>query len=155
MRYMKRRHINVSAATAAPAHIVYSFLIYGTTWPNWSPIDSFELEREGTPPPEGVGAIRVFRRGRTTGRDEIIELVPERKLAYASRSGVPVRDYVGEITLDATPKGGTEIAWHSSFFAKAPGSGWILQRALTSFLDKCVHGLADASDQALARRTAR
>jgi hypothetical protein len=59
-----------------------------------------------------------------------------------------VRDYVGEITLAPAPEGGTTITWHSSFYAKTPGSGWIVERALTKFLDQCVHGLATASDTA-------
>jgi len=87
-----RRRIEVSATSVAPPSAVYALLIEGTTWPDWSPIESFELERPGGGAPEGVGAIRVFRRGRTTGRDQVLELVPDRRLRYASLSGLPVRD---------------------------------------------------------------
>jgi hypothetical protein len=139
---MRRRHINVSAVTPAAADTVYRLLADGATWPQWSPIDSVELERAGSPPPEGVGAIRVLRQGRTTGRDEILELVPNRRLAYATRSGVPVVDYVGEVDLEPSPDGGTVIRWHSSFVPKVWGTGWIVQRAIGRFLDRCVRGLA-------------
>ena len=40
-----------------------------------------------------ISAIRVFRRGRTTGREQVLVLVPKRWLRYASLSGLPVRDY--------------------------------------------------------------
>ena len=114
----------------------------GSTWPRWSPIDSFELERPGDPPPEGVGAIRVFRRGRTTGRDLVVELVPNRRLRYASLSGLPLRDYVGEVDLEATPAGGTTIRWHSSFFPKVIGTGWLFEHGIRSFLGRSAQGLA-------------
>lgn len=91
----------------------------------------------------GVGAIRVNRRGRTTGRDQILELVPGRRFTYASISGLPVRDYVGEVDLSPAPGGGTAIRRHSAFFPKVPGSGLLLQRGIRKFLDDCVSGLAD------------
>jgi uncharacterized protein YndB with AHSA1/START domain len=140
---MRLRHINVTTQTPAPAETVYRLLSDGSSWPAWSPIDSFELERPGDPLPEGVGAIRVFRKGRTTGRDQILELVPDRRISYATLSGVPTRNYVGEVDLESEQEGWTAIHWHSSFVAKVPGTGWILERALRRFLEQCAHGLAD------------
>src|SRR5262249_49102526 len=109
----------------------------------WAPVESFELERPGDPPPEGVGAIRVLRRGRTTGRDEILEFVPKRRIAYRSLSGVPVRDYVGEIDLEPAPAGGTGVRWQANFLPKWPGSGWLMESGIRRFLDRCAHGVAD------------
>ena len=37
--------IEKTATTSAGADIVYALLRDGDTWPEWSPIDSFELER--------------------------------------------------------------------------------------------------------------
>jgi hypothetical protein len=140
---VKRREISVHAVTAAGADVVYELLADHTTWPAWSSIESVELERPGDPPPEGVGAIRVNRRGRVTGRDQILELVPGRRLKYASLSGLPTRDYIGEVELSPAPGGGTAIHWHSSFLPKTPGTGWILERGIRKFLDECVSGLAE------------
>ena len=140
---MKKRHINVEAVTPAPPEIVYGLLADGSTWPLWSAIDSVELETPGDPPPEGIGAIRVNRRGRTTGRDQILELVPNRRLSYATLSGLPIRDYVGEVDLAPAPGGGTTIYWHSSFFPKPRGTGWIMQAGLRRFLTQTANGLAE------------
>jgi Polyketide cyclase / dehydrase and lipid transport len=139
---MRRRRIEVSATSVAPPSAVYALLIEGTTWTDWSPIESFELERPGEGAPEGVGAIRVFRRGRTTGRDQVLELVPDRRLRYASLSGLPVRDYVGEVELEPVP-GGTHIRWQSSFFPAVRGTGWFVERGIRRFLAGCVRGLAE------------
>ena len=140
---MRRLDIHVTAHTPATAAVVYALLAEGASWPSWSPIDSVELETPGDPPPEGIGAIRVNRRGRTTGRDQILELVPNRRIAYATLSGLPIRDYVGEVDLEASPGAGTAIHWHSSFSPKFPGMGWLMQRGLRRFLGRCVSGLAE------------
>jgi Polyketide cyclase / dehydrase and lipid transport len=154
---MRHRHINVRARTEANPATVYSLLTYGPGWPTWSPIESFELEAVGDPPPEGPGAIRVFRRGRTTGRDQVTGLVPDEQFSYRSLSGLPVRDDAGELTLVAEPAGGTIIYWHSSFFAKAPGIGWLIERSIRTFLQQCVDGLAEhageVAESPIARRT--
>lgn len=139
---MRERHVHVAATTSAPPQAVFGLLADGSTWPVWAPIDGLELERPGDPPPEGVGAIRVLHRGRTTGRDEILELVPARRFRYRSLSGLPVRDYVGEVELEPTADGGTSIRWHSSFVPKVPGTGALLERGITRFLDGCARGLA-------------
>ena len=139
---MKLREIQVHATSATSPERVYSLLVDGQTWPEWAPIDAFTLERPGDTAPEGVGAIRVLRRGRVTGRDEILELVPNRRLRYATLSGLPVRDYVGQVDLEPAPDGGTAIHWHSSFFPEKRGMGWILELGIKRFLAQCASGRA-------------
>jgi uncharacterized protein YndB with AHSA1/START domain len=142
------RRIQVTATTSATAPEVFALLTDSSTWPRWSPIESVELEREGDPPPEGVGAIRRNRRGRVTGRDQIVEIVDGRRFAYTSLSGLPVRDYHAAVELHAE-SGGTRIDWTASFSPKIPGTGLILERGLRRFLQDCVDGLAreSASDR--------
>jgi uncharacterized protein YndB with AHSA1/START domain len=143
---MRRRHIEVTQHSEAAPASLFALLIDGETWPRWSPIEAFELERAGDPPPEGVGAIRVFRRGRTTGRDEIVEVVPDRRLSYRSLSGLPVRDYRAHVDLE--PDGdGTAIRWEAWFAPKMVGAGWLLERGLRRFLERCTRGLAEHAEQ--------
>jgi len=140
---MKRRTVRVTAESPAAPEVVYGLLADGATWPAWSPIETFELERAGDPPPEGPGAVRVFTRGRTTGHDTVLEVEPGHRLQYASHSGLPVRDYVGEIVLDRTRDGGTVIDWHSSFSTTSPpGTGWLVEKGIAKFLGQCARGLA-------------
>ena len=143
---MGRRHIEVSKHSPARPDTVFALLVDGDTWPSWSPIESFELERAGDPPPEGVGAIRVFRRGRTTGRDQIVEIVPGRRFGYVSLAGLPVRDYRAHVDLEPD-RDGTTIRWQASFAPTVPGTGRLLERGLRRFLDQCAQGLADRSAQ--------
>jgi hypothetical protein len=143
---MGQRRIEVTKRSAAAPDAVFALLVDGNTWPSWSPIESFELERPGDPPPEGVGAIRVFRRARTTGRDRIVEIVPGRRFGYQSLSGLPVRDYRAHVDLE--PDGdGTRIRWKASFVPRWVGTGWLLERGLRRFIDQCAQGLAEHSAQ--------
>jgi hypothetical protein len=144
---MGRRQVDVEAVSSADPATIYALLVDGSTWPRWSPIESFELERPGDPPPEGVGAIRVLRLGRTTGRDEILELVPNQRFRYTSLSGVPVRDYVGTVDLEPRGDGTTRIHWYSSFDPKVFGSGAIVERSIRRFLQRCASGLAEYTSQ--------
>jgi uncharacterized protein YndB with AHSA1/START domain len=133
--------IEATARSRAGADAVYELLTAGATWPSWSGHDSFELEREGDEAPEGVGAIRVFRRGRIASRERVVEAVPGRRLSYELLSGMPLRDY--RATVDLTPDGdGTLISWRSQFTPKVPGTGRIYRRFLQVFIERAAKGLA-------------
>jgi hypothetical protein len=146
---MARQRIHEQATTAADPDTVYAMLADGPSWPEWSPIDAYELERPGNGEPEGVGAVRVLRNGRVTGRDTIAELVPGRRFAYTHVSSLPVRDYRGEVDLEPGPDG-TVIHWRASFEPTIPLTGAFLRRALSRFLRQMTDGLAAGA----ARRAA-
>jgi hypothetical protein len=133
--------IDVSAQSSADADTVYALVESGATWPTWTGLGSFELERPGEGAVEGVGAIRVFRTWPFTSREEIVERVPGRRLSYVLLSGMPLRDYRADI--DLTPNAdGTAIRWHSTFDATVPGTGWFWRWFLGRFIRDCANGLA-------------
>jgi hypothetical protein len=135
------QRIDVRGHSAAEPPAVYALLRDGSSWPDWSRIEVFELERPGTPEPESVGAIRRLRTGRYTMRERIVELIPDRRFSYALLSGLAIRDY--RVDIDLTPAGaGTDIHWHAEFRAKVPGTGWIYRRALHRITEGFVSGLA-------------
>jgi Polyketide cyclase / dehydrase and lipid transport len=138
---VRRYVIEKSARSSGEPSEVYRLLRDGTTWPDWTAIDTFELEREGDGEPEGVGAVRVFVNGRIRGRDEIIGYVPDRQFRYNHLDGLPVRDY--RAVIDLVPlESGTDITWTVSFGPKYYGTGWVVHRALDRFIANCVEGLA-------------
>jgi hypothetical protein len=151
---MARQRIEHRATTTADPATVYALLRAGATWPEWSPIDTFELERPGAGEPEGVGAVRVLRSGRVTGRDTIAELVPDRRFSYTHASSLPVKNYRGDVDLEPAA-GGTRIRWVVGFDPAIPGTGALMRRGLDGFIASLVTGLADrATADATARRTA-
>jgi hypothetical protein len=88
-----------------------------------------------------VGAVRIFRRGRITGHDEILGLTRDRVFSYGHRSELPVRDYRGDVELRPAG-GGTVIHWRVSFSPTLAGTGWLLRRGLTRFISQAASGLA-------------
>ena len=67
-----------------------------------TPLRKSELEREGEPAPNGVGAIRVLRAVGPPLREEVIAYEPPSRFSYKLLSGLPVRDHVG--TVELTPE---------------------------------------------------
>jgi polyketide cyclase/dehydrase/lipid transport protein len=144
--YHMVQKVDVTARSQALPEQVYALVRDGSSWPEWSTLDSFELERPGETEREGLGAIRVFRTKRfpkaVVSREEIVELVPNRRLGYALLSGLAVRDYRAYVDLE--PDGeGTRIRWHSTFRPVVPGTGWLYRRALQRIMAECARGLAD------------
>ena len=57
------------------------------------------LDREGTPAPNGVGAIRRLEAVGPPIVEEIIDYQRPSRYAYKMLSGAPVRDHVGTVEL--------------------------------------------------------
>jgi uncharacterized protein YndB with AHSA1/START domain len=130
-------------ADADPA-TVFRLLADGSTWPDWSPLGSFQLLEAGDGSPEGVGAVRLFTTGRIRSRERVVESRPDEVFSYVLEKGLAVRDYRAVITL--TPSGpGTTVHWCSTFRAKVPGTGGIYRRQLGKFIKETVDGLATAA----------
>ncbi|WP_121162530.1 SRPBCC family protein [Micromonospora pisi] len=156
---MRRYEIDVHAVSRGSAQTVYELLRAGETWPTWSGLGSFTLEQPSPMPDrdgvaasgvgadQAVGAIRLFRTGPLRSREQIVELVPGRRLSYVLLSGLPLRDYRADVDLTPT-SGGTEIRWRSTFAAKVPGTGWFYRWFLGRFLDQTVRGLAGYAGRA-------
>nr|WP_042177723.1 SRPBCC family protein [Kibdelosporangium sp. MJ126-NF4]CEL12698.1 hypothetical protein [Kibdelosporangium sp. MJ126-NF4]CTQ93562.1 hypothetical protein [Kibdelosporangium sp. MJ126-NF4] len=126
---MAKQEFEVTVHSAAPPGAVYALLRDGSTWPDWSTLEKFVLEKPGSPEPESVGAIRNFFTGRYKMREQIAELVPDKRFSYTLLSGLALKDYRADV--DLTPSGdGTDIRWHTSFRPKVPGMGGIYRRTL-------------------------
>jgi hypothetical protein len=142
---------DLTVHAAAPPDVVFAVLADATRWHEWAGvmIATSEWEREGDPPPGGVGAIRRLGRAPVYGREQIVEYDPPVHLAYTIVSGIPVRGYHADIDLrvDAT---GTTIRWSGAFEPKVPGTGALLARVLRHV----VLGYARGAAAEAARRVA-
>jgi uncharacterized protein YndB with AHSA1/START domain len=140
--------IDLTARSAAPVERVWALLADARGWPEWSPFDAAELEREGSPPPDGVGAIRRLTYGKNVSRECIVAFEPPHWLAYQLLAGLPVRDYRADVTLQRTPDGGTAIRWQAQFEPLVPGIGWLVRRRLEPFLSDVAQRLARRAETA-------
>jgi len=142
---MRTYVIDRSATSTADADTIFALLADGATWPEWSPLGSFQLLEPGDGVPEGVGALRLFTTGLSTSRERVVEREPGRRLVYELEAGLPLRDYRAEVSLEPSADGGTVIRWCSTFSAKIPGTGRLFQRQLGNFIGRTVDGLAAAT----------
>ncbi|EPH41336.1 SRPBCC family protein [Streptomyces aurantiacus] len=138
----------VTSHSPAKPEAVFTVLLRAATWPSWSPIDSAEIEGGGDPDlPQEVGDVRVFRTGRATARENIVELLADRRFGYENAGG-PFRSYRGTVELAETPQGGTDITWSATFEPKLPLSGPFWRWYLTRFMQRMADGLAAYADTA-------
>jgi len=125
--------ISATAHSEADAATVFGVLRDAPNWPRWSMFDAVEFDRPGRDEPHGVGSIRTFITRVSRATEEVVELVPNRRLAYVLLAGFPFRDYqaVVEIEPEIT---GSRVTWSCSFYPKYFGTGWfwsmIMRRTL-------------------------
>lgn len=106
--------------------------------------------RPGAAGPYDVGSVGLLRSGRRVMREEVVEIVPDRRISYTLLAGLPLRGYRADFDLTPTSEG-TEVRWHASFDAP-PGLGWIYVWALRRFTGRLLDGLSQRlRDRALIR----
>jgi hypothetical protein len=132
-----------TVSSSATRESVFAVLADATRWREWagSMITVSEWEREGDPPPGGVGAVRRLGRPPAFAREQILEYDPPRHLAYTIVSGLPVRGYHADIDLLAATGGGTTIRWSGAFEPKIPGTGALF----AAVLERIVRGYASSA----------
>jgi len=144
---MKSIEVQAIGDTTADAGAVYTLLKDSSTYPAWSRIGSFEAVRPGRGGPHEAGARRIFHTGPIRAYEEIVELVPNRRLSYVLLSGLPLRDYKSDVDLEPLAGGGTRVRWHSTFRAKIPGTGWFWRAFMSRVLADMVTGVCEAARQ--------
>jgi uncharacterized protein YndB with AHSA1/START domain len=120
---MARRTVVATRHSSATVEQVWSLVSQARTWKDWGAFTVAELEREGDPAPDGVGAIRRFGFPAYTSREEVVAFEPPHHLGYTMLRGLPIAGYRSDVTLAVAPGGGTDIRWESSFDARA-ADGW-------------------------------
>jgi hypothetical protein len=98
--------------------------------PAWVPLPKVTLESQGSPDRNGVGAVRrlVMAPGPPI-RERVTAFERPTRLTYEALSGVPARNYTGDIVL--TPVGsGTRFDWTIAFDPAFPGAQLILRTAI-------------------------
>ena len=144
--------VSAQAQSKAPPSAVFALLRDGASWPEWTIFDAFELVQPGEGGPGGVGEIHVFSTALTRAREEIVELVPDRRLSYILLFGFPIKDYRADVDLSAREDGGTSIAWRAAFNPKYPGTGWFYRLFMTAVLKKIAADLAAGADKRVGRK---
>ncbi len=105
------------------------------------------LDREGSPAPNGVGAIRRLVAIGPPFVEEIIEYQRPTRYAYKMLSGAPTRDHIGTVALREVGTG-TEVSWHLRSELKVPGVDWLMLPVFKKVIDLLLKGGIAASERA-------
>ncbi len=134
---------------AAPPEVVFDVLTDHRRYNEITALRKAELEREGDPAPNGVGAIRVLTVAGPPMREEVLVYERPYRFAYKILSGLPVRDHVG--TVELQPAGsGTEVVYAIKTTPTIPFGG----AATVLVLKQAIKGLLDGVTKESERRAA-
>jgi uncharacterized protein YndB with AHSA1/START domain len=123
---------------SAPPEVVFDVLTNHRGYADISPVRRSELEREGDPAPDGVGAIRVIHTVGPPLREEIVAYERPTRFSYTVLSGAPIRDHIGN--ADLSPEGdGTKIVYAVHMTPTVPVVGaavvFVIKQAVNRLLD--------------------
>lgn len=131
---------------AAPVEIVFEVLTDHRRYSELTPLRRSELEREGEPAPNGVGAIRKLTAVGPPMREEVIAYEAPRRFSYTVLSGLPVRDHVGTVEL-AELNGGTKMVYAVRSQPTIPVVGGVAITVIKQAIKGLIDGVATESER--------
>jgi uncharacterized protein YndB with AHSA1/START domain len=134
---------------AAPPETVFDVLTDHRRYPEITRLRKAELEREGEPESNGLGAIRVLTVVGPPMREEIIGYERPSRFSYKILSGLPVRDHVGTVELKAAG-GGTEVTYAVKTTPTIPLAGPVFMAILKKAIRDLIGGVAKESERRAA-----
>jgi uncharacterized protein YndB with AHSA1/START domain len=134
---------------AAPADVVFDVLTDHAGYSKLTPLRRSELEREGSPDPNGMGAIRKLTAVGPPMREEVIGFERPSRFSYTVLSGLPVRDHVGTVELSGE-NGKTRMVYAVRTHPTVP----VVGLAVVAVVKQAIKGLIDGVATESERRAA-
>lgn len=131
---------------AAPPETVFDVLTDHRRYAELTPLRGSQLEREGEPAPNGVGAIRKLSAVGPPIREEVIAFERPQRFSYKVLSGLPVRDHVGTVSLVAEGVG-TRMTYAIRTTPTLPLAGGLVVAAVKRGVTQLLNGVAAEAEQ--------
>ena len=96
-----------------------------------------DVEDEGNPDANDIGAVRAITIGRVHLRERLESISPLNSFSYRLLFGAPVKDYLGKVEIKGADDT-TEIVWSGMFTPKIPGTGWIVRRVAMQTVNRYI-----------------
>jgi uncharacterized protein YndB with AHSA1/START domain len=133
----------------APAEVVFEVLTDHRGYASLTPLRKSVLEREGSPDPNGVGAIRKLTAVGPPMREEVIAFEAPGRFSYTVLSGLPVRDHVGTVEL-TDESGRTKMVYAVRTQPTLPVVGPVVVAAIKQAIKGLIGGVAKESERRAA-----
>lgn len=134
---------------AAPPEVVFDVLTDHRRYAEMTPLRRSELEREGEPAPNGVGAIRVLSAVGPPMREEVVAYERPSRFSYKVLSGLPVRDHVGTVSLEAAGAG-TKVTYALRTTPTIPYAGSVVMLVIKRAISQLLNGVASEAERRAA-----
>ncbi|HVQ59525.1 MAG TPA: SRPBCC family protein [Solirubrobacterales bacterium] len=134
---------------SAPPETVFRVLTEHHLYAEITPMRKSILEREGEPPPNGVGAIRVLTSVGPPLREEVLAYEPPERFSYKLLSGAPVRDHVGTVQLSERD-GGTRMVYAVRTAPTLPLVGPLVVAVVKQAIKSLIDGISAESERQAA-----
>ena len=131
---------------AAPPETVFGVLTDHRRYSELTPLRKSELEREGVPAPNGVGAVRRLTAVGPPMREEVIAYEAPSRFSYTVLSGLPVRDHVGTVEL-AADGNGTKMVYAVRTQPTVPVVGGVVVAVVKQAIKGLIDGVAKESER--------
>ncbi len=125
----------------APVDVVWSVMTDHVRWARWGTSKKVTMAREGTPAPNGLGAIRCFHAGPVKVLEEVTLWDAPTHMRYRLNSKQFTRHYESDMRLRAEGDA-TVLEWTSSFSPLVPGTAGLVRRILESAVKGFAAGIA-------------
>ena len=131
---MPTQMFEVVVHSPAEPKAVFDLLTDIPSWQVWGrPLVPRSIrERDGSPDPNGVGAVRKAGGPGFWVREEVVEFIPPVRYAYIVVRGVPVRRYRAVVELEPAEGGGTTIRWRAQLEQRVPGVARAIEAIITA-----------------------
>jgi uncharacterized protein YndB with AHSA1/START domain len=133
----------------APPETVFDVLTDHARYSELTPLRKSELEREGSADVNGVGAIRRLTAVGPPMREEVIAFERPGRFSYKVLSGLPVRDHVGTVLLEADA-GGTKLTYAVRTTPTVPLAGSLVVIAVKRGITQLLNGVSAEAERRAA-----
>lgn len=130
----------------APPEVVFDVLTDHRRYAEITRLRKTELEREGDPAPNGVGAIRVLRAVGPPIREEVVVYERPSRFSYKVLSGLPLRDHLGTVSLEPSD-GGTKVTYALKAIPTVPFAGKVVMIGLERAVTELLNGVVSESER--------
>jgi len=130
----------------APPEVVFDVLTDHRRYAEMTRLRKSELEREGDPAPNGVGAIRALIAVGPPIREEVVAYERPSRFSYKVLSGLPVRDHLGTVSLEPSDDG-TRVTYALKAVPTVPFAGGVVMLALERAVTELLNGVVSEAER--------
>jgi uncharacterized protein YndB with AHSA1/START domain len=139
LRYNDRvTRIEIQQRFSAPPARVFAAVTDHKRLEQWQKGTRVTIEKDGVPPPNGLGAIRKVANGPLRVYEEVVRWEESQAMDYRLVRGAPLHDHLGEIRLAPAADGGTLVRYRIHFAVPWYAGGRLMEQLISSQLERVI-----------------